>query len=210
MCTSLSRQVNPDDLTDGVLLRQACEGNQAAFEVLVNRYQEPLYRFATHRVGAELAHDVLQFVWLQFYLAMPRLLLRPTIVEDNTSLKGWLFCITRNRCVDEMRKSRRRPYLFSELHPSLDEEDQSLLSQIVDNAQLPEEQVEKHDDQARLRRAIETLPPKYQAIVWLRYTQELSFDEIGGKMSMSPNTVKTYFHRARPQLRTVLADQQNV
>ena len=209
MCISLSRQVKLGGLPDGALLELACASNQTAFEVLVERYQEPLYRFAIHRVDAELAHDVLQFVWLQFYLAMPRLLLKPAIVEDNTSLKSWLFCITRNRCIDEMRRSRRRPYLFSEFHALFDEEDQSLLSQILDSAPLPEEQVEKYDDQARLHRAIETLPPKYRAIVWLRYTQELSFNEIGHKMNMSPNTVKTYFHRARPQLCTALADQRS-
>lgn len=80
-----------------------------------------------------------------------------------------------------------------------------MFSDLLDGAPLPEEQAEQHDDQARLRSAIETLPPKYRAIVWLRYTEELSFSEIGCKLQMPPNTVKTYFHRARPQLCAVLA-----
>lgn len=207
MCISLPGQEILSDLPDRTLLELACTGNQAAFEVLVERYQEMLYRFAARRVDIELARDVLQFVWLQFYLAMPGLLQKPVIVEDNASLKAWLFCITRNRCIDEMRKSRRRPHLFSELSPSSEDEEQSPLSEMLDAAPLPEEQAEQHDDQARLRRAIETLPPKYRAIVWLRYTQELSFNEIGIRLNIPTNTVKTYFHRARPQLCAVLSSQ---
>ena len=205
MCISLPRQKSLSDLPDRALLEQACAGNQAAFEVMVERYQETLYRFASRRVDVELAHDVIQFVWLQFYLAMPSLLERPAIIQDNTSLKAWLFCITRNRCIDEMRRSRRRPHLFSELYLNSEEEEQPMFSDLLDGAPLPEEQAEQHDDQARLRSAIETLPPKYRAIVWLRYTEELSFSEIGCKLQMPPNTVKTYFHRARPQLCAVLA-----
>ena len=204
MCISLSRQKCLSDLPDRALLEQACAGNQAAFEVLVERYQETLYRFATRRVDKELAHDVMQFVWLQFYLAMPSLLEKPTIAQDNSSLRAWLFCITRNRCIDEMRRGRRRPYLFSELYVNADEEEMPLLSDLLDGAPLPEEQAEQHDNQTYLRKAIEMLPPKYRDIVWLRYTQEMSFGEIGCKLHMPPNTVKTYFHRARPQLCAVL------
>lgn len=204
MCISLPWQKCLNDLPDRTLLEQACAGNQTAFEVLVERYQETLYRFAARRVDAELARDVMQFVWLQFYLAMPSLLEKPVILQDNSSLKAWLFCITRNRCIDEMRRGRKRPHLFSELYMNTDEEEMPMLSELLDDAPLPEEQAERHDDQSRLRRAIETLPPKYRDIVWLRYTEELSFNEIGCKLHMPPNTVKTYFHRARPRLCAVL------
>ncbi len=197
----LSQQMRLEDLPDAALLKQACAGDQAAFEVLVGRYQETLYRFATRRVDAELARDVLQFVWLQFYLAMPGLVQKSARGQDTALLKTWLFCVTRNRCIDEMRRSWRHPLLFS------NEKDQSLLSEVLDSAPLPEEQAEQHDDQTRLRGAIETLPPKYRTIVWLRYSQGLSFNEIGCELHMSPSTAKTYFHRARPQLCTVLADQ---
>ena len=204
MCTSVSRQVRLGNLLDGALVEQACVGNEAAFEVLVERYQQTLYRFATRFVDSEQAHDVLQIVWLQFYQALPGFLQNPPI----TSLKGWLFCITRCRCIDEMRSSQRRPRLFSEFHPLSDEEDQSLLSQVLDSAPQPDEIAERHDNRDCLRNAIKTLPPKFQAIVWLRYSQELSFNEIGRRLQMPPNTVKTYFHRARPLLRTILDANQ--
>ncbi len=193
------------DLPDAALLKLAYADNQPAFEVLVERYQEILYRFAARRVNPELAHDVLQFVWLQLYLAMPGLVQKPTISQDNTSLKAWLFCVTRNRCMDEIRKNRRRHLLFSELATFSHEDDQSPLSEMLDSAPSPEQQAEQHEEQARMRDAIETLPPKYRVIVWLRYSQELSFNEIGSKLHMSPNTAKTYFYRSRLRLGVVLA-----
>jgi len=203
MCISLSQQNGLNELSDRVLMEQTCAGNQTAFEILVKRYQETLYRFAMQRVDSELAYDVMQFVWLQFYLSMPSLLQRPAILQDHSSLKAWLFCITKNRCIDEMRRRRKRPYLFSELYTSNEEEE--LLHDLLDGEPQPEEQVELYDVRIRLRDAIATLPPKYRAIVWLRYTQELSFSEIGHKLHMPPNTAKTYFHRARPLLCTALS-----
>lgn len=203
MCISLPRQNGLSELPDQVLMEQTCAGNQAAFEILVKRYQETLYRFAAQRVDSELAHDVIQFVWLQFYLSMSSLLQRPAILQDHSSLKAWLFCITKNRCIDELRRLRKRPYLFSELYAS-NEEELAMLHELLDLAPQPEEQVELHDEQVQLRDAIATLPPKYRAIVWLRYTQELSFSEIGYRLHMPPNTVKTYFHRARPLLCALL------
>jgi RNA polymerase sigma factor (sigma-70 family) len=209
MHLSLSPQLCLADLPDMALLQQAHTGNQSAFEVLVERYQETLYRFAARRVSTELAHDVLQFVWLQLYLTMPGLVQKSAsaISQDTLSLKAWLFCITRNRCIDEIRKNRRRHLLFSELSALSDEEDQVLLSEVLDSAPLPEELAEQHDEQARLRDAIGSLPPKYRMIVWLRYSQELSFNEIGSKLHMSPNTAKTYFYRSRPHLCAVLAEK---
>ena len=205
----LSPQMSLADLSDVALLEQAYAGNQPAFEALVERYQETLDRFAARRVDTELAHDVLQFVWLQLYRTMPLLLQKSAIAQGLLSLKPWLFCVTRNRCLDEIRKSRRHPLLFCELSALSSEEDQLQLSEMLDTAPLPEELAEQREEQAHVRNAIERLPPKYRVIVWLRYSQELSFNEIGSKLRMSPNTVKTYFYRSRLRLGTVLFGQQD-
>ncbi len=205
MCISLLQQKQL--LSDRDLMERACAGEQATFEILVERYQETLYRFVSNRVGREQAPEILQFVWLQLYLAMPNLLTQSTAPLEHRPLKAWLFCIARNRCIDEVRRHRRRPQLFSELSSNMDEDEQSLTGSLLDASPSPEEQAEQHDVQRQLRQAIGTLPPRYQAIVWLRYTQELSFSEIGSRLNMPANTVKTYFHRARPQLCAVLSEK---
>jgi RNA polymerase sigma-70 factor, ECF subfamily len=205
MHTRLLPPMSLATLPDVALLEQAYAGNQRAFEALVERYQETLYRFAARRVDSDLAHDVLQFVWLQLYRTMSVLLQKSEITQGTSSLKAWLFCVTRNRCMDEIRRKRRYPLLFSDLLPLFNDEEQSLLSDILDSAPLPEELAEQHDDRARLHDAIEALPPKYRLIVWLRYRHELSFNEIGSKLNMSANTVKTYFYRSRLRLGSALS-----
>jgi RNA polymerase sigma factor (sigma-70 family) len=122
-------------------------------------------------------------------------------------LRAWLLRVAVNRCIDEKR--RKRPLHFSALHSMVCEgggvqEGASPVEYFVDPSPLPEEEVERQDLQAALCSAIDALPGKYLRIVWLRYTEELSFQEISHRLEMRENTVRTYFQRARPLLRASL------
>jgi RNA polymerase sigma-70 factor (ECF subfamily) len=59
----------------------------------------------------------------------------------------------------------------------------------------------------RLIEAIERLPSHYRSVVLLRYTNHLSFREIGQALSISTSTAKTHFHRAKKPLRTLLGSE---
>ncbi|HLZ63819.1 MAG TPA: sigma-70 family RNA polymerase sigma factor [Ktedonosporobacter sp.] len=198
-------QARPLELSDSALLEQVIEGDDAAFECLVRRYHTPLYNFVGRCLkDYELARDVVQFVFLQLYLSIPKLLPRLSTLRTKTPLKAWLFQVAWNRCMDELRK--KRPILFCELEATAEEEDDvSLVNVIPDPCPLPEEVAEQHDLQWTLRSAIQELPPKFRSVVFLRYTQELSFVEIGRILNMPENTAKTYFQRARPLLRSALS-----
>ncbi len=204
MHTTLSQQ----DLADSILLEQACAGNQTAFETLVSRYQPLLYRFVRARVGSEQAYDVLQFVWFQLYLSMSKLASNATSQRREASLKPWLFRIAWNRCIDEQRKHKRHPWTyFSEIEQEYEEEGAKVLPGFLDLTPLPEEIAEHEDDAAHLRSAIQSLPPKFRRVVWLRYTEELTFAEIGHKLQIPSTTAQTYFYRACAKLRLTLAPQ---
>jgi RNA polymerase sigma factor (sigma-70 family) len=194
---TLSRQHS--DLTDDILVRQAHVGDQNAFEILVDRYSALLYLLISQLVRDEyLAYDVLQHVFLQLYRSLPKL-------EKGGTLKAWLSQVARNRSIDELR--RRRPILFSEIALFPDEDEYSPLSTLLDPDLQPEEQLELHELREQLLEAIETLPSRYRAIVLLRYTDQLSFREIGQALSMPESTAKTYFYRASKQLRTLLGSE---
>jgi len=191
---TLSRQHS--ELTDDILVRDAHVGDQNAFEILVDRYSAWLYLLISQLVRDEhLAHDVLQHVFLQLYRSLPTL-------EKGGRLKAWLSQVARNRSIDELR--RKRPILFSEIALIPDEDESSLLTRLLDPDLQPEEQVELRELREQLFVAIETLPSRYRAIVMLRYTDQLSFREIGQALSMPVSTAKTYFSRARKHLRTLL------
>jgi len=113
-----------------------------------------------------------------------------------------LYQVARNRCLDELR--RKRAMHFSELEKEIDEEEQSLVETMQDRSPLPDEVVERRDVQEILLKAIRALPPKFRAVVLLRYASQLSYAEIGRVLHMPEATAKTYFQRAKPLLQVGL------
>lgn len=197
------------EISDSDLIARTLAGEDHTFECLVNRYRAPLHNFIGRCLkDYEQAGDVLQFVFMQLYISLPKLHLNLTSTRTKTPLKSWLFQVAWNRCMDELRK--QRPLLFSELEGSNEDEELSLINMIPDRYPLPEEIAERHDLQLILQQAIGALPPKFRSVVFLRYSRELSYVEIGHVLNMPENTVKTYFQRARPLLRAKLATHGQV
>src|SRR6266566_2987714 len=184
---------------DGILVGQALAGDQRAFELLVSRYHRPLVRCIQGFLkDDEQVNDVLQHVFLQLYVSLPVLL-------RNVSLRSWLFQVARNRCLDELRKRRRRAeILFSTLEWKYREEELSPIEAIPDPEPLPEEVAERIDLQYSLQQAMFSLSPKCRSIVRLHCFRQLSFSEVARRLNIPENTVKTYYYRSLPRLRRAL------
>ena len=190
------RNTRDPETSDNVLFQQALAGDQEAFEALFSRYQRSLFRLIYRYVGEyNEAHDVLQQVWLQLYLSLPKL-------YPNVQLKPWLFTVAHNRSLDVLR--RRRFLSFSEVEKGNEEDETAFLNTIPDTSLTPEELVEQRDLQQAIQRAIQTLPGTYRTVVLLYYREQMSYAEIGRVLKMPVSTVKTRFHRAKPLLRDVL------
>jgi len=192
-------------IPDSILVERARAGDEQAFEDLVGRYHGPLFRYIRGFLNDdEQAYDVLQFVFLQLYSSLATLL-------SDVSPKAWLFQVARNRCLDELRtRRRRRVVYFSELEFEHGEEEVSPLEFIPDSQPLPEEIAERFDLQRTLQRAMFVLSPKSRSIVHLHCSKGLTFSEIGRILKMSVPTVKTYFYRSLPRLRTALMAQEQI
>ncbi len=172
-------------------------GNEELFEELFMRYRPALFKFIFTMLGNyDQACDIEQQVFLQLYKSLPSL-------DTNCTLKSWLFKVARNRCLDELR--HKRVIYFSELEELHDEDGNAVLALVPDPRPLPEEIAENHDLQERLLKVIRRLPPKFRAVVFLRYAAQLTFAEIGKALGMPEATAKTYFSRAKPLLRASLA-----
>jgi RNA polymerase sigma factor (sigma-70 family) len=197
MRTQECKTIQSTELSDGLLAVQCLHGNERAFEGLFKRYRPALFKFIFNMLHEyDLACDVLQQVFLQLYLSLPKL-------DTGRPLKSWLFQVARNRCLDELR--RKRVILFSELETSNEVGESEMLTILPDPHPLPDEMAERHDVQDRLLRAIQCLPPRFRSVVLLRYARQLTFPEIGKALGMPEATAKTYFSRAKPLLRASLA-----
>jgi RNA polymerase sigma factor (sigma-70 family) len=201
------QQLMPNHITevpDGVLAQEVLRGNQQAFETLVQRYSTALFNFIRHFVGDhDFACDILQQVFLQLFVSLSTL-------HTDEPLKPWLFRVARNRCVDELRRAKRKGAIpFSELETGTggDEWDFSPIFDIPDTDPLPEEWAERRELQHYLHQAIQMLPERFRSVVLLRYSSQLTFAEIGKVLQMPEATAKTYFQRAKPLLRAALNAQ---
>jgi RNA polymerase sigma-70 factor, ECF subfamily len=190
------KTVHSSEMSDGILTLQFLGGNERAFEGLFKRYRPALFKFIFTIVGDyDLACDIVQQVFLQLYKSLP-------VLDTKRPLKSWLYHVARNRCLDELR--RKRVVHFSELEVLNDEDESAVLTVLPDPHPLPEEIVERHELQERLLQAIHCLPPKFRAVVRLRYGSQLTFPEIARVLGMPEATAKTYFSRAKPLLRASL------
>lgn len=187
------------ETTDNLLVQQALSGDQEAFEALVSRYKQSLFVLIYHYVGEyHEVEDILQQVWLQLYLSLAKL--RPY-----EQVKSWLFIVARNRSLDFLRHKHRlsQRLLFScEEEARVEEDEVSFLEAIPDTSSTSEELAELHELQHEIRTAIRALPLTYLPVVWLFYRDQLTYAEIGRILDMPGSTVKTYFNRAKPFLRT--------
>jgi RNA polymerase sigma-70 factor, ECF subfamily len=183
-------------LSDTELVHQFFTGNEAAFETLVRRYEVLLLSYALQFLRErERAEDMCQAVWLQLFLSRP---LQP----GENSLKPWLMTVLHNRCIDEIRREKKHLY-FSHLS----QEEETFVASLKDGDALPEEAFEAQEERQRIARAIDQLPSKYRAVLWLQTYQDLSCAEIAQSLSWDPDTVKTRLYRARSRLRQILVQR---
>lgn len=182
--------------SDEALLVLAQGGDADAFEMLVRRYTQPLYAFATRILGsADDAADVAQHTFVQCYHALPRL-------RADTPLRPWFYRVARNRCLDLLRQRKQ-------IQPNSardDDGDMDPFAVIADTGPSLESLAERSDLQHLLNEAIATLPPKYREVVVLRYAGDLTFAEIAEALGIPENSAKTLFQRAKAMLRLALRE----
>jgi RNA polymerase sigma-70 factor (ECF subfamily) len=183
--------------SDEALVTQSLRGDAQAFAELVTRYTAPIFNLVLRLTNDQAeAENMTQETFLRAYTALPH-------SRTELAFKPWLFQIAVNLCRDWARK--KRPAAFSEL---AQEAEAAPEEAIEDQSPLPLDQIEESELQRALAHAIGELPDIYRAVVTLRYTEELSYDEIAAVLKLPINTVRTHLFRAKTILRKSLADWQ--
>ena len=171
---------------DPDVLRRAQRGDERAFAQILRAYETPIFNYVYRIVGDRaLAEDLTQEVFVRVFQALPRFSLR-------CKFTTWLFQVTKNRVLDELRARERRP------HSVLAIEDAPRL-EIVD---LPVERLETIE---AVWRAVRELNPDLKMALLLRDVAGLPYNEIADSLEITLATVKWRIFKAREEVQQALA-----
>lgn len=169
-------------MEDAEIIRQVLAGHHEEYAGLVQRYQEPLVHFLRRILGSdEDVFDCAQEAFIAAYRNLNR-------YSDQYPFRAWLYAIARNKALDSLRKHRR------EVSVPLDET-------LIDQQPRPEEVWLAKEQASTLQEVLNELPEHYAQALYLRYHQELSYNEIAVVLQVPLSRVKIYIHRGKEKLR---------
>jgi RNA polymerase sigma factor (sigma-70 family) len=183
--------------TDETLLQRYSRGEMAAFEMLYERHELPLWRFVLRMcANRATAEELTQDIWL----AVTREAVRFPV---DTRFAPWLFTVARNRVIDRFRTAHR--------HLSFDEAwesgPESLADRIADDkTALPQERVLQMQQGEAILAALATLPPAQREAFVLQAESGMSIADIAATTGTTVETAKSRLRYARDKLRQLLRE----
>ncbi|MFQ5503800.1 MAG: RNA polymerase sigma factor [Planctomycetota bacterium] len=189
-----------EEVSEDLLLRfQLGEGE--AFEAIVLRYQGSLTRFF-YRLCWDLdrAEDFVQDVFLKLIRGANR-------YQPRGKLSTFLFRIATNRWIDYYRSRRPRPKLRS-LNQGDPDEEQPLLTRLAAESGDPCEGLQKEDEQAVLREALNRLSLPHRLVFELAVYQGLPYADISEMLEIPEGTVKSRMHNTVKALKKLVAEMK--
>ena len=185
---------------DASLMAALQGGDESAFETLVGRHRERVFRLACRLVGNEAdAPDVLQETFLQVHRGLPAF-------RGEARFSTWLFRIATNAALMLRRTRARRPAeSLEQFLPEFDgdgrhaPEPADFLA-----AARADELLDRSVLARRAREGVERLPEPYRAAFVLRDLEELPTAEVAELLGLEPAAVRQRVHRARLMLRGYL------
>jgi RNA polymerase sigma-70 factor, ECF subfamily len=187
--------------SDEMLMVRYKRGDRDAFAELVRRYQRPLFNFSLRYVRSrEAAQEIAQDAFL-------RVVKRSADFKHESRFSTWIFAITRNLCIDELRKARHRN------HPSLDDTGANgqSLGDKVDGGKptLDGEQGASNNElRSGILRAVDALPEDQREVFLLRQMGGVPFAEIARITGTPENTVKSRMRYALERLQKELREYE--
>lgn len=176
------------------LVKRAKAGDMQAFEDLVLQYEKMVYNVAFRMMNhTEDAYDISQEVFIKAFRNMKNF-------DERSTFSTWIYRITTNACIDEMRKRKGKE--TQSMDKEIQGDEGGYQKEFVDSDATPEEVVVQQEDKSEIMQALDTLSEEHKTIVVLRDIRGLSYDEIAEITETSLGTVKSRLSRGRKQLQT--------
>ena len=186
----------PKNLPESLFVKRLQAGDEEAFRLLVQEYNESMLRLAAIIVPEmALAEDVVQETWLAVLKAIRRF-------EGRSTIKTWLFSIVMNRARTYLKREQRHAYRSV---MSLDAKEDDISAIIMPQVDAyPETIADIHEFQQTLLETIDSLPKNQQHVIRLRDLDGFSAAEVSKQLGISDANQRVLLHRARKQMRMQL------
>ncbi|MDO8476885.1 MAG: sigma-70 family RNA polymerase sigma factor [Candidatus Rokubacteria bacterium] len=182
------------DLDERLLIERCRAGDIAAFEPLVEKYRQRVWRLAFQVLrDREEAWDCAQDAFVRAFQSLASF-------RGQSAFYTWLFRIAMNVATDRLRARSAQARAFgSQLVPAEEWERTA-----PDHGERPDQAALGAERRLRIRQALDTLPPNARTIIMLSDVEGLSYREIASVLNCPIGTVMSRLHNARKRLRSVL------
>ena len=185
---SINKFKYPNDSQQTMWLSQIKQGNQLAFNHIVEKYQPSIYNLCYRMLkNAAEAEDAAQEVFTRAYFKLDS-------YNDRDKFSTWLFAIASHYCIDILRKRRFQVIPWDDLASwhRCSSQETSLPETVLIEAEASEE----------IQALLNQLPSEYRKAVILKYWQAMSYQEIAEILKTTVGAVKSKLFRARRMLAT--------
>ena len=174
---------------DVQLIQRTLSGNEAAFGILLQRYQKSVHALVWRKIGDfHIAEDITQDTFLQAYKKLSTL-------KNHNQFAGWLYVIANRLCIDWSRKRKLTTQSLEDT--PVEEIERSSYTHHVSEQRETERTERRHE---LVKRLLAKLPESERTVVTLFYLGEMTTKEIGKFLGVSVDTIKSRLRRGRKRL----------
>jgi len=173
-------------MTDAKLIADFCDGNVHAFNKLVERWQERIYRFAFRYFSSyDEATEITQKTFIRAYKKLHTL-------DDATKFSSWIYRVANNLCLDETKRAGRRKST-----------DLTELNRQIAAIDTPDSTLQQKELSSVLQMALLHLPAEQRTVIIMKEYESLTFREIAEILDEPENTIKSRMYYGLKKLRQI-------
>lgn len=181
-------------MKDEELVKRINDGEMELFEEIIARYETKVFGVIYYMMrNKNEVEDIAQEVFIKVFKNLRKF-------KGDSSLYTWIYKITVNLCLDELKKRKKVVYLDEKVEVNDSELEIQLSSNEKDQAKLYEEKELKEC----MQKCIRELPEKQRIMLILRDIQGLPYEEISRITGIKLGTVKSQINRARLKLKDLI------
>ncbi len=190
-----------DNVAEAELVASAVKGDGVAFEAIMRRNNQMLFRTARSIVRNDAeAEDVVQEAWMRAWRALGS-------YRSESKLSTWLVCIATNEALGRLR--RKGAHVIP-LEAAMMSSEPTILAALTEEPDRgPEQAVQRKQVRELMEARIDLLPEAFRTVFVLRAIEEMSVGEVALALEIPEGTVRTRFFRARSILRESLAQDMD-